>query len=161
MRLISAARLAAPLALASVIAAGALVAGCDSGGGGSPFPDLKPQGTWDRRDSLGVATQSGTQYVVFEQVLVLSGANGALTGTLTTRRTDNRPITPPRALENATVKGSFDGFAIALDLVYPSRAVRWSGSVAISNDLLGFTTDENQQVSFARRGTITPDTGGK
>ena len=159
MRLISSARFAAPLAIPLVLAA--LVAGCDSGGSGSPFPNLRPQGTWDRRDSLAVATSSGTQYVVFDQALVLDGASSALTGTLTTRRIDSRPITPPRALENATVKGTFDGFAVGLDLTYPSRTARWNGSVAISNDLLGFTTDENRQVSFLRRGTLTPPTGGK
>ena len=154
MRLSPPAAFVPALLVAAVLAPVLLVAGCDDAGGGNPFPNLRPQGTWERRDSIAVNTASGTQHVVFEQVLTLTGASTAMTGTLATRRLDTRPITPPRALENASVTGSFNGFSIALALAYaPSgRSEQWAGTVAFSNTFMTFTASpDNRAVGFTRR----------
>lgn len=92
---------------------------------------------------------------MFDQTLVLSGGNTSLTGTLTTRRIDNRPVTPPRPLDNATVTGSFDGYALKLTLVHPSRTVVWNGSVGITNEFLGFTDETGRSIAFLRRQAST------
>lgn len=131
------------------------LAACDSTEGGSPFGNLTPVGTWDRRDSVAVALEAGTQYVVFDQTLVLSGSRSAPTGTLTTRRIDSNPVTPPRPLDNATVTGTFDGYALKLTLTHPSRTVSWNGSVGITNEFLGFTDETGRQIAFLRRQTGT------
>ncbi len=154
MRLSLPAAFAPAILVAAVLAPVLLIAGCDDAASGNPFPNLRPQGTWERRDSIAVNTASGVQHVVFEQVLTLTGANTALTGTLATRRLDTRPITPPRALENASVSGSFNGFSIALDVAYtPSaRSEQWAGTIAFSNTFMTYTASpDNRAVGFTRR----------
>lgn len=116
--------------------------------------NLQAQGTWDRRDSVAVTTQEEvprTFYVVFDQTLTLSGPNTALTGTLTTTRRDAHPVTPPRPLDGATVTGTFDGYALKLMLVHPSRTVTWNGSVGINNQFLGVSDETGRQIAFLRR----------
>ncbi len=148
MRTILPALAALPFVLTSLAA-------CDSDPGGSPFGNLSPVGTWDRRDSVAVDRETGTLYVVFDQTLVLGGNKNAPTGTLTTRRIDTHPVTPPRPLDNATVTGTFDGYALKLTLVHPSRTVAWNGSVGITNEFLGFTDETGRQIAFLRRQTST------
>lgn len=128
------------------------LAACDTGPDGSPFGNLSPVGTWDRRDSTAVALESGTFYVVFNQTLVLSGPSTALTGTLTTQD-DAPPGTRPSPPAVSTVTGTFDGYALKLTLVHPSRTVSWNGSVGINNQFLGFTDETGKQIAFLRRQT--------
>ena len=144
-----------PLAVAVSALPLVLLSACDTTPRGG-FDNLQPQGTWDRRDSVAVVVQpetgpARTFYVVFDQTLTLAGANTALSGTLTTTRRDTHPVSPPRPLDGATVTGTFDGYALKLTLTHPSRTVTWNGSVGITNEFVGFTDENRQQIAFLRR----------